>query len=408
MRRIYMVSLLAMLCISLMGQNNPFIEIGKTWHVRFYSHGQLWLQTYYEGPYEEYDLYFGEERDYDKENNSVKADTVIAGKEYRKLYKDKGGNQTVAAMLREEDGKVFRWSASDGREWLLYDFTLQDGDMFNLPGNGKEDYFVCNVTKTDTLNISGHSLKRIVFKAKVSEHYDEKEYEEDGGVGYEDEYDEDWSDVSTNVWIEGVGCLNGDPLNNVVDANLVGGGMDLSPYVYTATDFYSFSFDFQGIRGCELVAGEDVTDELLGDKWGVDSLHYELLANEDGGANRSDTLHISGYIWLDSAPRHYLYCYNDFNINSTVTFERVSVGAAASDMRAYRVDLRLLAFYKDYHYTAMDGEGKHPLSRITASVPFVMPLSSTNQGAFNLSGQPVNVMPHRGIVVRNGKKVLVR
>ena len=110
-------------------------------------------------------------------------DTIIEGKTYLKLYNDAFYFRYCGAV-REEAGKVYsRLQEHESRtdeEVLLYDFTLEEGETFNtntpvgiMSGEGWV------VRKVDTIIIeNGEKRKRI--------HFDDE-----------------------NVWIEGIGNLNG-------------------------------------------------------------------------------------------------------------------------------------------------------------------------------------------------------
>lgn len=361
----------------------PFIENGKTWYLRFYSDKAFMTQTYHEGPTDEYALHFGKNEVW-KMDGKVDEDTLIAGQAYKKLYRGYGVEMSVAALLREEGERVYQWNVKAEKEELLYDFALNQGDVFLLPCQGKS--FTCTVTKVDEYEVAGRRLKRIHFDAKVS-----NEDEEGNNEG-----------VSKNVWVEGLGALNEDPLNNVIDPTSVGGWSSYCPYIFTSTDFYPFSFAQQGFRGQELILYEEMPEINSDGTSQKDQLQYELLT---GNEEETDTLHISGYMWANADCNHYIYCYDD---SKKVCWERVEIGQAKGTPKAYRVDVKFPMFYNEYYqYVVEDNEGEHPIGGVVNSISDIAEERMFPTGIYDLTGRPFAV-PAKGIYIQNGKKVLTR
>lgn len=361
----------------------PFIENGKTWYLRFYSDKAFMTQTYHEGPTDEYALHFGKNEVW-KMDGKVDEDTLIAGQAYKKLYRGYGVEMSVAALLREEGERVYQWNVKAEKEELLYDFALNQGDVFLLPCQGKS--FTCTVTKVDEYEVAGRRLKRIHFDAQVS-----NEDEEGNNEG-----------VSKNVWVEGLGALNEDPLNNVIDPTSVGGWSSYCPYIFTSTDFYPFSFAQQGFRGQELILYEEMPEINSDGTSQKDQLQYELLT---GNEEETDTLHISGYMWANADCNHYIYCYDD---SKKVCWERVEIGQAKGTPKAYWVDVKFPMFYNEYYqYVVEDNEGEHPIGGVVNSISDIAEERMFPTGIYDLTGRPFAV-PAKGIYIQNGKKVLTR
>lgn len=361
----------------------PFIENGKTWYLRFYSDKAFMTQTYHEGPTDEYALHFGKNEVW-KMDGKVDEDTLIAGQAYKKLYRGYGVEMSVAALLREEGERVYQWNVKAEKEELLYDFALNQGDVFLLPCQGKS--FTCTVTKVDEYEVAGRRLKRIHFDAQVS-----NEDEEGNNEG-----------VSKNVWVEGLGVPNGNPLKSVIDPALVGGWSCYCPYIYTPTVFYPFSFAKQGFRGQELILYEEMPEINSDGTSQKDQLQYELLT---GNEEETDTLHISGYMWANADCNHYIYCYDD---SKKVCWERVEIGQAKGTPKAYRVDVKFPMFYNEYYqYVVEDNEGEHPIGGVVNSISDIAEERMFPTGIYDLTGRPFAV-PAKGIYIQNGKKVLTR
>lgn len=372
--------------ITAKADNIPFVENGKTWHLRFYSLKAGMTHAFHEGPSDEYDLHFGKNESWQTQEGAEE-DTVIAGCAYKKLYRGYGENLSVAALLREEEGKVYLWDMNAEKERVLYDFTLNQGDVFYMPyqENGKEESYTCTVTKVDEYESAGHRLKRIHFDAQVPDGNGE---DSNGGM-------------SSNVWIEGLGVPNGNPLKNVINPTVTGEWACYCPYIYTSATFFPFSFARQGIRGQELVLHEELAKPLSDENGKKDLLKYELLA---GNGEDSDTLHISGYLWANADCSHYIYCYDN---SQKVCWERVEIGQAKGSPKAYWVDIKFPMFYEEYYqYVVEDNEGKHPIGEAINSIHNIEEETSF-VGIYDLTGRPVSA-PSKGIYILNGKKVLVK
>lgn len=373
--------------ITAKADNIPFIENGKTWHLRFYSPKAWMTHTFYEGPSDEYDLHFGKNESW-LTQGEAEGDTVIAGYAYKKLYRGYGKDLSVAALLREEGGKVYQWDMDAEMERVLYDFTLNQGDVFYMPyqENGKEESYTCTVTKVDEYESAGHRLKRIHFDAQVPDGNGE---DSNGGM-------------SSNVWIEGLGVPNGNPLKSVIDPAQVGGRSCYCPYIYTPTVFYPFSFARQGFRGQELILYEEMPEVNSDGTSQKEQLQYELLT---GNEEETDTLHISGYMWANADCNHYIYCYDD---SKKVCWERVEIGQAKGSPKAYWVDVKFPMFYNEYYqYVVEDNEGEHPIGDVVNSISDIAEEGMFPTGIYDLIGRSVST-PTKGVFIQNGKKVMVK
>lgn len=112
----------------------------------------------------------------------LKGDTVMGGVTYKKLFLD----GKFVSGLREEDGRIYECYWDDDPEGLVFDFSLQPGDIFKDFWGDLNQMQVKQVTE---LNIDGKSRRCLEMWA-----YEEGEEIIDGLVDY---------------WIEGVGCMNG-------------------------------------------------------------------------------------------------------------------------------------------------------------------------------------------------------
>lgn len=157
-------------------------------------------------------------------------DTIIYGKSYKKLYSfterefDIETATFVCGIRENENKQVFVASYHNQQEFLLYDFSLTEGDSILAESNGEYDLYF-NVTDVDTIDCNGVERRKITLQF----------------------YNYAWV-----TWIEGIGNIEGllmdwrsytmamDPMPNV----------RLRCYEYNEECLYSdFSFD-ESIYDC--------------------------------------------------------------------------------------------------------------------------------------------------------------
>ena len=176
MRKIYflLLSMMPLLSVPILAQQYyPLLEEGKSWH---YTNRDYMG----ENPYQ----YFC----------ALQGDTLVDGRRYMRYCEENG---EVSSLLREDGGKVFVYNMFNKREWLLYDFTLLAGDLFNSDGDGNG----LLVASVDTVRVFCSPRKRLHLYNK-----------------WRDEYGTDYIDYDLPaVWVEGMGSdrglLNAYPIN---------------------------------------------------------------------------------------------------------------------------------------------------------------------------------------------------
>ena len=146
----------------------PFAEEGKVWHM---------IKEHPLPPdYEEY------ETDYLYEY-FIKGDTVIAGLPCKKMYlynENNSGAVRYYCSIYEVDRKVFQ-VGEGGATKLLYDFSVEAGDMVTLKDDGNHEIVFYVNEEVRQVNIRGINRRAVFVCAE-------------GGLGW---------------WIEGIGCING-------------------------------------------------------------------------------------------------------------------------------------------------------------------------------------------------------
>ncbi|MCM1312722.1 MAG: hypothetical protein NC206_05375 [Bacteroides sp.] len=323
-------------------QVKPFVEHGKSWHIRSYNSGTLVLGTYNDGPSADYDLCFMDD-----------ADTLVDGRKYMRLtyqngsYRDGHGfphkDGEVYAILREEDGKVWQYDEHAKRDILLYDFTLSEGDEFELQAWQETETYACKVEKVMYTEINGTRLKQILFSSLYSD--PQRDDEED--------------DTVYTIWTESIG--GNTPVCQPEKSTLLseGGSLELVPYIaYSDGRYMPQQYDYFNLHGQQLVLGKEVTADIPEDRCGHDDLRYEFTDER--------TLRVSGTIWTERVPNQYIYCVCAQEEGAScyeVRFEKAVPGQHTNELGAYSVDLSFTGFDAILPSTAtfkiIDSEGTH-------------------------------------------------
>ena len=311
------IALLLIICLTAMGSwaqqdtlvYHPFVEQGKFWRV----HSNNWSPTNIMTTY-----YFAWEK------NLFERD----GRNYEALYSmtDDGAEQ-IEGLLREEDGRIYLYNERQGREILLYDFTLDVGDEIDLEVYGNSHF---TVTSVDELVVNGERLKSILLTSN-----DRTEEE----------------DATAINWVEGIGTL----CKPIYDDGHVW-WEDLA-YVWSPTYYLPFTFGvpFAGWRGTDLVRTCEVHGSEL--NTAEDSLSYEFVPDP---ARDCYSLHVSGRMWTHCGPNNYVYCVSERGTDIGVERVRL-VKEAMQDTDCeglYMVDF-YFPFFPGTTCYVIDNRGEH-------------------------------------------------
>ena len=293
----------------------PFIEDGKVWRV---MHGNI------SGKANFVNYYFSDEEIV--KNND---------KTYRTLYeqKDEEISPRSVGLLREEDGRVYLYDKNTNTEKIAYDFTLNEGDKFELQYEGG---LPCEVTKVDSLVQQGNRLKRITFNIT-------------NGMG----------EVYEGTWIEGIGTYE-EPLSIYPSTDPNSWSSSLEYVKSEKIGYWAFPFKFYRLRGQPMILGEDHSSEVSEEQWGHDDLHYKFIPGHPIGDDK-DTLHVYGKMWLNCAPDQYMYCEEEGLMERNITLHTDAFLEDRDCFGYYDVDLRFPFFSatSGVQYTVTDKEGVH-------------------------------------------------
>ena len=337
---LFLTCVLASMMVSAQGSNAdyfdyiPFVEKGKTWHVVNPSANR----SYH---FEQYML--------------TNEEVVENGKTYVKMNQNADGSFVLydAALLREENRKVYLFIPSAQKEILVFDYSLKAGDTYegySLDGMGKVSYKVVSVDDY----LEGPEIVRYdnnqAADRKVAQH----------------RYLRRWTLCRTDdnsiqkTWIEGVGSLNG-PLGNLYDLRYsFPGSQDYLAYVVAnhgadIDSYLPFPFhdEFRQIHGCNLPTGAENKE--------IDERRHHHLSYELDG----DRLHVYGDAFTQCGPNNYACFYEkptDDPFVHKIEFIIQEVEPMMDCMALHAIDLYVPGFDPNMNYIVVDNYGEeHPV-----------------------------------------------
>ena len=336
----------------------PFVEMGKQWNVVI-PYGE----PHYGGSISGFWMV-----------EEVEHDGKLYAHTQRNLYAECEVQE--AGLFREENRRVYKYDETTGRDIMMYDFSLKEGDTFTYefgsdqPVNckvlkegwledGPDIVSSCNSNSDGTLDIKYRKLRTWT-------------------IGRENESGE-YEEVAT--WVECIGALenvfglidNGlmkfeNSLAYVLRKDLeVGDGK----YEYLPFSFYSIS-----MHGCNLPtseSNEEYDDEL-------NHLSYEL---------EGDRLHVYGDIYTQCGPNNYAFFYEwptefyhthpeyydlptDDPSVQMIEFLPWEVAPVADCMSHHYTDFYVPGFDPNLNYYVSDNNGEiHPVINKMAYRPMI-------------------------------------
>ena len=287
------------------------------------------------------------------EQYMLNEEVVKDGKTYLKLHRSEGDMTVIydAGLFREENRRVYKYDEIAGKETMLYDFSLKEGDIFTY-----EDFnptVKCKVLKlgwledgpkialpstnpTDTLDFNYRRLRTWTIGV-------------DNGAG---EY------VELITWVEGVGALE-----NLFCPFCTGGGRYSLAYIerkdaetdYDVNNYLPFSFynRYGPTHGCNLPTGAENNEE---DEWSQHHLTYEL---------EEDRLHVYGDVFTQCGPNNYAYFIEkttDDPMVRKIEFKIQEVTPVANCMALHATNFYVPGFDPNLNYIVVDNHGEeHPV-----------------------------------------------
>ena len=308
----------------------PFVELGKQWHVVSNP-----TNPYAPCSFERYEMYEEVERDGKTYVHLGRTGFVVDT-----LYQEEG-------LFREENRRVYKYEG--GKEVMLYDFSLKEGDTFTYEYGVLGEPMNCKVLKQGWLE-DGPQIQ--MLDSLTSEGAWTFKYRKlrtwtiglDNGSG-------DYTEATT--WIEGVGTLK-----NTFIRPYTTGVMSCLAYIYRIdrpgdNDYLPFSLCniYGPVYGCELPKG--VPDNL--EDW-HEQFSYEL---------EGDRLHVWGNLVLNCGGYYYAYFTEERTDDPMVRklhFRIEELGQLTTCMSHYTTDFYVSGLNPNINYIIVDNIGEeHPV-----------------------------------------------
>jgi hypothetical protein len=316
----------------------PFVELGKVWHMVSHS------------GYPKSSLHFIRY----KMTEEVERDGRTYTHTY--LFDDDLATRQDIGLFREENRRVYKYDENTGKEIMLYDFSLKEGDTFTC-----YDVFNCKVLKQGWLY---DGPKIVSYTNPASADTLETKYRRlrtwtiglDNGTG-------EYHEITT--WVEGVGALK-----NIFKPLVDGGRISLA-YVerndrtgYWENEYLPFSFCNNQLYGCNLPTG--AADHSA--DW-----HHQLTYELEG-----DRLHVYGKAYTQCGLNNYAYFYEretDDPLVHKIEFVIQEVEPIATCAFLHATEFYVSGFDPNLNYIVVDNQGvEHPVINTTPQMayrPFV-------------------------------------
>ena len=305
----------------------PFVELGKQWHVVSNP-----TNPYVPCSFERYEMYDQEEVD---------------GKTYVRIGllqedSDVDGWEEVG-LFREENRRVYKYVA--GRDVLMYDFSLKEGDTFAYE-IGFDEPVICKVVKQGWLE-DGPQIQMLDSLTADGEWTFKYRKLRTWTIGF-DNGSGDYNESFT--WIESIGALK-----NMFSLPGMVGRMSCLAYLERHDEYYNdylylpFSlYNMYGpIYGCNMPKNA----AELSEDW-VSQYTYEL---------EGDRLHVYGKDVLNCGGNYYAYFteeQTDDPLVHKLHFRIKEVGPETTCSSFYTTDFYVPGFSPIYNYIVVDNQGE--------------------------------------------------
>ena len=252
-------------------------------------------------------------------------------------------------LLREENRRVYKYDETTGRDIMLYDFSLKEGDTFTYE-YGFDQPVKCKVLKQGWLEDGPVILSsRTQTAASDVKHRWLRTWtigRDNGSGGYDE----------VTTWVEGVGTLENmfSPLASgrvryclsYVERNDIQLENDYLPF-----SLGNLSDKYCQIHGCNLPTGED--------NW-EDGKQHQLTYELDG-----DRLHVYGDVFTQCGPNNYAFFFveaTDDPLVYKIEFFIQEVEPLMDCMALHATDFYVPGFDPNLNYIVVDNQGaEHPV-----------------------------------------------
>ena len=309
----------------------PFVELGKQWHVVSNP-----TNPYVPCSFERYEMYDQEEVD---------------GKTYVRIGllqedSDVDGWEEVG-LFREENRRVYKYVA--GRDVLMYDFSLKEGDTFAYE-IGFDEPVICKVVKQGWLE-DGPQIQMLDSLTADGEWTFKYRKLRTWTIGFDNGLGE-YNEFIT--WIEYIGALK-----NMFSLPGMVGRMSCLAYLERHDEYYNdylyLPFTLYNMYGPIYGCNMPKNAAELSEDW-VSQYTYEL---------EGDRLHVSGKDVLNCAGNYYAYFTEEPTDDPSVHklhFRIKEVGPETTCSSFYTTDFYIPGFSPIYNYIVVDNQGEeHPV-----------------------------------------------
>ena len=305
----------------------PFVELGKSWHGV--------SSTFPQEKIKEWDFCIQQVKE-EEANIEGKPE----GQTYMKL---------ADFLIREENHKVYLYHPYINVEFLMFDFSLKEGDTYETYSISDQEIVTYKVLSVGDYT-EGPTITRYEYDEKSNSVIEHQRYLRKWIVCRVD-------NGTTKTWIEGVGSLEG-PFGNIFDAyaNTLG---YLAYVLYNGQHDYYLPFSFyddlnEGLvwnRGCKLPTGKTGNRDEH-----IDQLTYEL---------EGDRLHVYGDVFTNCGPNHYIYFFEKPTDKPSVhelCYRILDVEPIATCAFLHATDFYVSGFDQSLNYIVVDNQGvEHPV-----------------------------------------------
>ena len=383
MKRTFLFFACVMASISMLAQSEQndyisFVEKGKQWHV---------VRTSFGAPSYHSDMY------------RMNEEVIKDGKTYMTMYRSEDLLAViyVEGLLREEDRKVYFFDTDMQKEFLMFDYSLKEGDAYETYSYDEQKMVTYKVL----------SVGDYVQGPKVARYdYDEQA----DSMNIHQRHLQYWTVCRTDnesiqkTWIEGVGSLEG-PLENLYDYRPVSSKSYLA-YVFfndiPGGDYFPFSFYdtlSRRIHGCNMsTCAIDNSED-----W-HDQFTYDLVG---------DRLHVYGKAVLNCGCYNYVFVTEEPTEDPLVHklyFNKKEVGPLATCANLFGINFYVPGFDPNLNYIVVDDQGKeHPVINRTPQNnyrPFIEDDKVWKVGSTMVTGNLVKFVEYYyfdGDTIINGK-----
>ena len=305
----------------------PFVELGKQWHVVSNP-----TNPYVPCSFERYEMYDKEEVD---------------GKTYVRIgllqeESDVDGWEEVG-LFREENRRVYKYVA--GRDVLMYDFSLKEGDTFAYE-IGFDEPMICKVVKQGWLE-DGPQIQMLDSLTADGEWTFKYRKLRTWTIGFDNGLGE-YNELMT--WVEYIGALK-----NMFSLPGMVGRMSCLAYLERHDEYYNdylyLPFTLYNMYGPIYGCNMPKNAAELSEDW-VSQYTYEL---------EGDRLHVSGKDVLNCGGNYYAYFteeQTDDPLVHKLHFSIKEVGPQTTCSSFYTTDFYVPGFSPIYNYIVVDDQGE--------------------------------------------------